>query len=405
MREGSRGGGESRGRRRLRRLLVAGETALSLVLLVGAGLLARSLLRLEDVRIGFQPTRVLTAGISLPRAQYAKPDQWLGFYGRLVDRLRAEPGVEGAAAVLPLPMTGGGLNFAFTIEGRAADTPGADQTANYTALTNDYFRVLGVPLERGRFFGPSDAAGAPKVCVISAAFARRYFPGEDPLGKRLAFGFKDSVSREIVGIAGDVKRDGPGAPSQPEMYVPFEQDPWWAAYLAVRTRGDPTRLAAFLRAQVSALDPTLPVADIQPMAGIVSDSVAQPRFRATLLGLFGLIALLLAVVGIYGVISYDVGRQSRDIGIRLALGAEGRDVLRLVLRQGLGLAAAGLAAGVAGAAVLTRFLSSLLFDMSPLDPATYLTVILVLFASALLACWIPARRAMRLDPAAVLRKD
>ncbi len=319
--------------------------------------------------------------------------------------LRAEPGVESASAVLPLPMTGGGLNFAFTIEGRAAEKAGSDRTANYTALTPGYFGVLRIPLERGRLFAAGDAAGAPKVCIVSAAFARRYFPDEDPIGKRLVFGFKEPVPRQIVGIVGDVKRDGPGLPSQPEMYVPFEQDPWWAAYIAVRTRSDPALLAAALRAHVSALDPTLPLADVQPMTGIVTDSVAQPRFRATLFGLFGLTALLLAVVGIYGVISYDVGRQARDIGIRLALGARGRDVLGMVLRQGLGLTAAGLAAGVAGAAVLTRFLSSLLFDLSPLDPETYLAVVVVLLAAALLACWLPARRALRVDPAAVLRSD
>ncbi len=405
LKEGSRGAGESRSRRRLRGLLVAGETALSLILLVGAALLAQSLLRLQDVRLGFRPARVLTAGISLPRAQYSSPDQWIGFYGRLVERLRAEPGVDGAAAVLPLPLTGGGLNFAFTIEGRAADGPGSDMAANYTALTPDYFRVLGVPLVRGRLFAPGDAAAAPKVCLVSAAFARRYLPGEDPIGKRLVFGFKDRVPRQIVGVVGDVKRDGLASPSQPEMYVPFEQDPWWAAYLALRTRGDPDRLASVLRAHVRALDPSLPVADVQPMTAIVADSVAQPRFRATLLGLFGLTALLLAAIGIYGVMSYDVGRQSRDIGIRLALGARASDVLGLVLGQGLGLAAAGLLAGLAGAAVLTRFLSSLLFEMSPLDPATYAVVVLVLFAAALLACWIPARRALGVSPAAVLRRD
>ena len=192
---------------------------------------------------------------------------------------------------------------------------------------------------RGRVFTGSDAGSAPKVCVISETFARRHFPGEDPIGRRIVFGFTESVPRTIVGVVGDVKRDGPGAASQPEMYVPFEQDPWWAAYLAIRTKGagDPGALSAAIRREVAALDPSLPVADIQPMTAIVHDSVSQPRFRTTLLGLFGVTALLLAVIGIYGLIAYDVGRRAREIAIRLALGASRRDVLSLVFRQGFAL--------------------------------------------------------------------
>jgi putative ABC transport system permease protein len=407
LKEGSSGAGEGKGRRRLRRALVVAETALSFVLLIGAGLLARSFLRLQEAPIGFQPSGVLTAGLSLPRTQYAKPEQWIGFYGRLVERLQSEPGVESAAAVLPLPMTGSGLNFAFTVEGRAAPAAGADLTANYTALTPDYFRVLRVPLLRGRLFTASDAASAPKVCVVSDALVRRHFPGEDPIGRRIVFGFTGSVARTIIGVVGDVKRDGPGAASQPEMYVPFEQDPWWAAYLAIRTKGmgDSGALSAAIRREVAALDPSLPVADIQPMTAIVHDSVSQPRFRTTLLGLFGVTALLLAVIGIYGLIAYDVGRRAREIAIRLALGASRRDVLGLVFRQGLALTGIGLAVGAAGAAVLTRFLSSLLFETRPIDPATYAAVAALLLAAGLLACWVPARRALSVDPNRVLRSE
>jgi putative ABC transport system permease protein len=405
LKAGSAGAGESGGKKRLRRALVIAETAISFVLLIGAGLLTKSFARLQTVALGFQPSHVLTSGLSLPRTQYSKPEEWIGFYTRLVERLKAEPGVESAAAVLPLPMTGGGLNFAFSVEGRPAPAAGTDLTANYTALTPDYFRVLEVPLLRGRLFEDSDAASAPKVCVISDAFARRHFKGEDPLGKRLVFGFKDAVARTIVGVVADVKRNGPGEPSQPEMYVPFEQDPWWAAYLAIRTKGDPVTLTASVRQAVAALDPALPVADIQPMTQIVSDSVQQPRFRTTLLGLFGVTALLLAIIGIYGVIAYDVGRRAREIGIRLALGAGKADVLRLVVGQGLALMAAGLAVGVAGAAVLTRFLSSLLFETRPLDIATYAAVSVVLLGASLVACWVPARRALRVDPIRVLRND
>jgi putative ABC transport system permease protein len=405
LKAGAAGSGESGASKRLRSLLVVGETAISFVLLIGAGLLTRSFLRLQTVPLGFEPSGVLTAGMSLPRNQYSKPEEWLGFYTRLVERMQTEPGVEAAAAVLPLPLTGSGLNFAFTIEGRAAAAPGADLTANYTALTPDYFRALGIPLRRGRLFTASDAASAPRVCVVSDAFVRRHFSGEDPLGKRLVFGFKEPVARTIVGVVGDVKRDGLGSPSQPEMYVPFDQDPWWAAYLAVRTRGDPVALTAAVRRAVAALDPTLPISDIQPMTQFVSDSIQQPRFRTTLLGLFGITALLLAILGIYGVIAYDVGRRTREIGIRLALGARNGDVVRLVVRQGLALTGAGLAAGAIAAALLTRFLSTLLFETRALDAVVYGGVAVVLLSAGLAACWIPARRALRLDPIRVLRSE
>ena len=404
LREGSLGAGESGGKRRLRDLLVLAETAVSFILLVGAGLLAKSFLRLRDVDLGFRPEHVLTAGYSLPRTQFSKPDQWVGFSTRLVERLNRLPGVEAAAAALPLPLYGGGLHFEFQIEGRAPEkAAGSDLAANYTAATPRYFAALGIPVIRGRAFSDSDAAGSPRVCIVSSAFARRYFPGEDPIGRRLVFGFTESVPREIVGVAGDVKRDGLGEASRPEMYVPFVQDPWWASYVAIRAAGDPGRLAGALREEVRALDPALPLEGVQPMTQIVAESVAQPRFRTTLLALFSVTALLLAAIGIYGVLSYSVGRRTREVGVRLALGATRGDVIRLVFRQGLGLTALGLAAGLAGALLLTRYLSSLLFEVSRWDVATYAAVAFLLLAAAALACWIPARRAMRVDPVVALR--
>jgi putative ABC transport system permease protein len=405
LREGSSGAGESGGKKRLRDLLVVAETAVSFVLLVGAGLLGRSFLRLQEVRLGFDPSHVLTAGFSLPRNQYSRPEQWTAFYTQLVSRLKARPGVEAVAASLPLPLYGGGLNFGFQIEGRAPEREGTDQTANYTALTPDYFRVLRVPLVQGRLLNESDAAGSARVCLISSAFAKRHFPGENPVGRRLVFGFKESVPREIVGVVGDVKRDGLAAPSKPEMYVPFVQDPWWAAYLGLRTSGDPAALSGILRDEVRALAPTLPVEAVQPMTQIVRDSVAQPRFQTTLIGLFAAAALGLAVIGIYGVLSYSVGRRTREVGIRLALGASPGDVLRLILRQGLALTGVGLAAGLFGALLLTRSLSGLLFDVGRLDVATYASVVLVLLAAGLAACWFPARRAVRVDPVRALRYE
>jgi putative ABC transport system permease protein len=405
LREGALGTGESRGKRRLRNLLVVGETALSFVLLIGAGLLARSFLRLQEVALGFEPRQVLMAGLSLPRSQYRTAADWSSFYARLVERLKAEPGVEGAAAALPLPLQGSGLNFGFSIEGRPDGGAGADLTANYTAASGDYFRVMGVKLVSGRFLSDADGATSPKVCVVSSTFARRFFESEDPIGRRLVFGFTRSAVREIVGVVGDVRRDGLGVPPRPEMYVPFAQDPWWASYLAVRTTDDPGRFGHVLRSEIRALDPSLPVDGVEPMTQAVYESVAEPRFRTTLLGLFGLTAFLLAVIGISGVLSYNVTRRTREMGIRLALGAARRDILGIVLSEGLGLTAVGLAFGLAGALVLTRSLSSLLFEVQPIDPATYVAVVVLLLVSGLVASWIPARRAIRIDPVVALRHE
>jgi predicted permease len=404
LKEGGQGSGESGRRLRLRSLLVVVETAVSFMLLVGAGLLGKSFLLLSDVNLGFRPEHVLTAGLSLPRNQYSKPEEWIAFYRELVDRLKTRPGVDAVAAALPLPLTGSGLNFGFQVEGRAAEKPG-NQSANYTAATADYFRVMGIRLLSGRLFGSGDTPESAKVCLISEAFARRTFPGEDPLGKRLVFGFTKGVSREIVGVVGDVRRDGLASPSQPEMYVPFGQDAWWAAYLALRTTGDPARLSATVRNEVRALDPTLPIAAVEPMGQFVTDSVAQPRFRTSLLGLFAATALVLSLVGLYGVVSYNVGRRTREVGVRMALGARGSDVVRLVLANGLGLAGLGLAAGLAGAFLVTRWLSGLLYGVSPLDPATYAGVALLFLAALLSACYVPARRATQVDPVRALRAE
>jgi len=405
LKEGALSAGETAGKKRVRSLLVIFETTLSFILLIGAGLLGRSFLHLQDVNLGFNPYHVLTAGISLPRAEYAKSEQWLSFYTRLIAQLKNQPGVVAVTATLPLPLEGGGLNFAFQIAGRPPEKGGFDLTSNYTSLSKDYFQVLDIPLIAGRSFDERDTATSPKVCLVSSTFAHRFFPGENPFDKVLIFGFTKGEARKIVGIVRDVKRDGPASPSRPEMYVPFEQDPWWAAYIAIRTVGPPLSLSSAIREQVAALDPRLPISEIQPMTEIAYESVAQPRFRTMLLVLFGSTALLLAVIGIYGVISYSVGLRRREIAIRLALGAEKADVLLLILRQGLGTTAVGLVAGLLGAFALTRYLSQLLFEVTPIDPLTYLAVALLLLGAGLLASWIPARRALIADPVRMLRHE
>ena len=338
--------------------------------------------------------------MSLPRNQYSKPEEWLGFYTRLVERMKTEPGVEAAAAVLPLPLTGSGLNFAFTIEGRAAAAPGADLTANYTALTPDYFRVLGIPLRRGRLFTASDAASAPQVCVVSDAFVRRHFPGEDPLGKRLVFGFKEPIARTIVGVVGDVKRDGLGAPSQPEMYVPFEQDPWWAAYLAVRTRGDPVALTAAVRRAVAALDPTLPISDIQPMSPVrlgLGPAAALSHDAARPLRRHGAAARLSGSTASSPTTS--AGARGRSGSGWRSARATRTSCASSSARASRSRAAGSPRAPIA-AALLTRFLSTLLFETRALDAAVYGGVAIVLLGAGLagLLDSRPARPAARPDP-------
>jgi putative ABC transport system permease protein len=272
-------------------------------------------------------------------------------------------------------------------------------------IHSNYFHVMQIPLLRGREFTAADQPGAPRVCVISATMARRYFPNGDAIGKNIVVGFPESVAREVVGIVGDVKDRDLADADPTQIYAPFSQNPFWAITLGVRTHGDPAQLSATVREQVRTLDPALPVEDIKPMTEVIAESIAEPRFRTTLLGLFAATALLLAAVGIYGVISYNTGRRTREIGIRVALGAQRRDVLQLVLREGAFLGAAGVAFGVAGSAALAHFLASLVFDTSTTDPVIYLSVAALLFGVALLACYIPARRAMRVDPMIALRYE
>jgi putative ABC transport system permease protein len=405
LKEGARGGGEDSRRRGLRNIVVIAETALAMILLTGAGLLIRSFERLQNVNAGFNASHLLTAQVDLPKAQYSKPEQWAAFESQLLERLNAMPGVEEATAGLPLPLVGGYINVFFQIEGQPAKSKSESPSANFAMIHSNYFHVMQIPLLRGREFTAADQPGAPRVCVISATMARRYFPNGDAIGKNIVVGFPESVAREVVGIVGDVKDRDLADADPTQIYAPFSQNPFWAITLGVRTHGDPAQLSATVREQVRALDPALPVEDIKPMTEVIAESIAEPRFRTTLLGLFAATALLLAAVGIYGVISYNTGRRTREIGIRVALGAQRRDVLQLVLREGAFLGAAGVAFGVAGSAALAHFLASLVFDTSTTDPVIYLSVAALLFGVALLACYIPARRAMRVDPMIALRYE
>jgi predicted permease len=405
LKEGGRG--QTDGRSPLRSALVVAEVGLSLVLLVGAGLLVKSLVRLVNVNPGFDSRGVLTLRMGLPGARYPEPRRKAEFYDTLTKRVAALPGVEAAGATLSLPL--GGSNFsvgrAFVREGRP-QTPEESANAAYFTITPDYFRAARIPLRQGRAFDDRDAEDAPKVVVVNEALARRHFPGEDPIGQRIHIYFDEKFPREIVGVVGDVKTQTLDAEAGPQVYVPHRQDAGWGGLtLAVRTAGDPLALTAAVREEVRALDRGLAVYDVKTLDDVVAASFADRRLLSTLIAAFGVAALLLASIGLYGVISYTVGRRTHEFGVRMALGAAPRDVLRLVLRQGLALALVGVGVGVAAALAVTRLMTSLLYGVSASDPVVFILIPLLLVAVALLACYVPARRAMKVDPMEALRYE
>ncbi|MFN7944435.1 MAG: ABC transporter permease [Blastocatellia bacterium] len=390
-----------KGRRVLNGLVIA-ETALALMLLVGAGLLMKSFIRLQHVDPGFRPQGVLTAVVALPRSSYPDPPQIRAFYRQLLERLGAVPGVENVGAVSSLPLGNFNTDAGFLIEGRPKPAVGQGPTAWYSAASRDYFQAIGIRLRRGRMFTERDHDTAPKTVIISESFARRYFTGEDPLGKRIGNGRPDGW-REIIGVVDDVRHFGLDVDVRPTMYFSDQQQPARRMCIVLRTAGDPLSLASALRAQVLALDRNLAVSNLQTMEQITSESIAAPRFTLLLIGLFAVLALLLAAAGIYGVMSYAVTQRTHEVGIRLALGAQSGDVLKMVISQGLKLVIGGVLIGLAGALALTKLMKSLLFSVSASDPLTFATVALMLIAVALLACWIPARRATKVDPMIALR--
>jgi putative ABC transport system permease protein len=405
LREGGGRSGESRSRRRARSFLAAGEIALAMVLLVGAGLLLRSFSKLMSVSPGFDAQHLVKADISLPRFQYSTPQQWAAFSDELLARIQAEPGLEDSAVAVPRPIVDGFINLGLDIVGNPASS--ASASADYVSVSPDYFRVMGIPLLSGRLFDRRDILSSHRVTIISKTMARLYFPNQDPLGKQLRFSFPpdSGAARAIVGIVGDVRDIALGQDPGPMMYVPYAQAPFWGANVVVKSALSPSSVAAAIRQEVQKIDKDLPVTEVAMMPDIIETSVAQPRFRTFLLGLFAAMALVLAATGIFGVISYSVSCRTNEIGIRVALGASRGSILRMVLRETLVLTFAGMALGIPCALAASRLLGHMLFGVSVNDPATLASVTFALAAVATLAGYVPARRAMSVDPMVALRYE
>ncbi len=409
LKEGGRGGTTGPRRARVRAALIVSEVALALVLLVGAGLLVRSFFKLRQVSPGYDPENVLTLNTPLPDTRYKEGAQVTAFYERLVERVKALPGVEAVGAISHLPLAGGEELDGFEVEGRPSPESGENaQTADFRVVTTDYFSAMKIPLLRGRYFTEQDRSDAPGVIIIDETLARRFFPGEDPLGKRI----NESGSPTprgfltIVGVVGGVKHTSLDAEPKPAMYVSYRQSPWSDMTLAVRAGGGRVEdLAAAVRQEVWALDKDQPVARVTTMESLFAKAVAPQRFQMMLVGLFAAVALLLSVVGIYGVMAYAVTQRTHEIGIRMALGAQRSDVFKLLMGQGMAQALVGILLGLAGAFALTRLMSSLLFGVSATDPLTFAGVSVLLASVALLACYVPARRATKVDPMVALRYE
>ncbi len=407
LKEGSRGAGEGARRNRVRSVLVVSELAIAVVLLVGAGLLIQSLWRLRNVSPGFESRNLLTFVVAIPDVKYPteKQDQ---FYRDLVGRLKTLPGVREAGAIIPLPLSGDQFRISFEQEGHPV-AKGDQPSADFFAISDDYFNTLGVKMIKGRQFTQRDGVKAPGVIIINDAFAKKYFPNEDPIGKRLKPGISTTEEKpdwkEIVGVVSDVRNRNLSSELRPGYFLPQAQVPFNQMTILVRTDNDPHSLITAIQNQVHTMDADVPMFNVKTMDDYISATVAAPRFNTTLLALFATVALVLTIVGLYGVMSYSVAQRTNEIGIRMALGAQTMDVLRLIVSQGFKLVLVGLVIGLAGAFALTRVLSSLLFGVTAKDPLTFVTVPLMLALVALLACYLPARRATKLDPLVALRYE
>jgi putative ABC transport system permease protein len=412
LKEGGRGTLTTRGGARIRTTLVVAEVALAVTLLAGAGLLIRSFSRLASIDPGFQIQQALTFEVSLAGNRYSENDEaQIAFFDQLLPQLKALPGVQGAGAVLSLPLSGSSLVLTFEVAGRPPVPPAQQPAMQVRIATPTYFQTIGIPLKKGRFFSDEDRANTPPVALITESAARQYFPGEDPIGKRITLGWgRGGTDRraggEVVGIIGDVKDAGLDEPDPPQIYLPYRQWPVGRMSVVLDTAVPPRTVAEAVRRQVYSIDANLPVANVLTLEELVARSISQPRFYMTLLAVFAAVALALAAIGIFGVLSYAVAQRTREIGIRMALGARRVTLLGLVVREAIVMASGGVVLGMAAAFILSEWLvAQLLFETSPHDPLTFALVAAVLSAVSLAAAYVPARRATRVDPIVALRGD
>ena len=391
----------------LRSVLITAEVALALILLAGAGLLIKGFLRLRSVNPGFNPANVMTMYLQLPATRYSQFQSQTNFRRELLARINALPGVE-AAMITDIPLAGNYVGHRIVIDGRPTPAVGTEPQVQVLSVMGDYFRVMQIPIRAGRDFLPTEREGQPLVAVVNEAFVREHLPGQNPIGSRIDW-IRDPDPHQwmtIVGVVADVKHSGLNQPVDPAVYSPFSQnDEAWRRWmtLVIKTRAPIAGLVEDVKKQVWNMDSQIPVSDIQSMDDLLAVSVAQERFNVLLLGIFAALAVALAGVGIYGMMAYRVNQRTHEIGVYIALGAQHRDVLRLVMKDGAKLALLGIALGLAGAIALTRVMVSLLFEVNPTDPATLIGVALLLAAVALLACYLPARRALSIHPMTALR--
>ena len=418
LKESSRGSSGSRASQRARGALVVAELALAMLLLVGAGLLVRSFSRLVAVDPGFHPERVLTFDISAPPSTYANRHALRTLTSDILEHMRAIPGVSSAAIVAGLPLGGFTMRTSIHVVGAPVERPADRKRTFITIVSPDYFKTMGIPLVAGRDFSTHDGSGAPIVSAIDETLAKRYFAGQNPIGRHIEIGWsQDTASAaggdttsvtmggEIVGVVGDVRRFNLATAAEAETYIPIDQPTLNTFSVVIRTSGPPNAVEDQIRGAMRAVDPDLPLDRLRQLRDIVSVSVARPRFYMSLIASFAIIALVLAAVGIYGVISYTVSQRSRELGIRIALGASGANVMAHVLRPGLALAASGVGIGIVASLALTRLIASLLFGVTPVDPVTFGAVAAVLLGVAVAACAVPARRASRVDPLVAMRSE
>jgi putative ABC transport system permease protein len=409
LKEGGRASIADSGQRRLSSLLVIAETAMAFVLLIGAGLLLKSFAHLLDVKPGFVTENVLTMQIGLPATSYQQPQKRAAFLKQLETNLAAAPEVASVGSVtrLPLMSTLNNITTFLTIEGREIP-PSERPEIDFRRATTGYFQTMGIPLLAGRLVTEQDVTNTTGAVVINEAMAKRFWPNEDPIGKRISTATSNGQQTQwqtIVGVVGNVRHLGLDVEPRPEIYYHTTSNPPFGPVVVIRTTGDPQRLISIARAKVRELDHDVAISNVNTMEQLVAQSVAQRRFGMFLVGIFAALALVLAVVGIYGVVSYSVAQRTNEIGVRMALGASTTDVLNLVLKHGMALALIGVAAGLAGAFVVTRLMVAVLFDVKPTDVVTFATVSVGLMLVALLACYVPARRAMKVDPLVALRYE